>query len=134
MREADVVCRYYGGDEMVVILPGSTGEETRRVAERMLEQVRTRIICPGTHDLRASVSIGVCNMAARPGQTAERFFLQADRALYRAKQTGRNRACFAEDLAGVPEAAPAPPPPGRPVGVAEGRGTVLVVDGGQLVS
>ena len=129
VREADIVCRYYGGDEMVVILPGSTAEETRRVAERMLEQVRTRIICPGTHDLRASVSIGVCSMTARPGQTAERFFLQADRALYRAKQTGRNRACFAEDLAGgPPEAAPAPPPPDRPVGVAEGRGTVLVVD------
>ena len=37
VRESDVVCRYYGGDELVVILPWADEAETRRIATRMLE-------------------------------------------------------------------------------------------------
>lgn len=131
VRESDVVCRYYGGDELVVLLPGSPASATRQTADRMLERVRTHVVCRGSYDLRATISIGACTMTARPGQTAERFFVQTDRALYRAKQTGRNRVCFAEDLAEAPEPGGESPAAARPVkslGVAAGRGVVLVVD------
>ena len=128
VREADIVCRYYGGDELVVILPETTEADTRRVAERMLENFRTQTLCEGSHDLRATISIGACNMRAGSEPTADRFLIQADRALYRAKQTGRDKICFAEELA-----APAEQPAGTPVnpapaGTADPQRTVLVVD------
>ncbi len=93
----DIVCRYYGGDELVVILPESGGKTTRQVAELMLDSFRQQRICQSTHDIQMTVSIGVCNMTAKPGHSADRFLILADRALYRAKQTGRDRVCYAED-------------------------------------
>ncbi len=97
VRATDIVCRYYGGDELVVILPEATEAETRQVAERMLENFRTHVICPGSHDLRATISIGACSRKADSEPTADRFLIQADRALYRAKQTGRDKICFADE-------------------------------------
>ncbi len=128
VRDTDVVCRYYGGDEMVVILPCSDREGTRAIAERMLARFRAEIVCRGTYDLRMTISIGACHVAAPTEPTADRFLIQADRALYRAKQTGRNRICFADDLpelGGGPEGAAVPT---APAGMADSRRTVLVAD------
>ncbi|HAL92909.1 MAG TPA: hypothetical protein DCM68_07795 [Verrucomicrobia bacterium] len=128
VRDSDIVCRYYGGDEMVVILPWSGEDKTRHVAERMLEKFRTHIICKGAHDIRTTISIGACNMRAQPGQMPDRYLLQADRALYRAKQTGRNRICFADepDVLAGPEGQLHVEP--APAGTADPERTVLVVD------
>lgn len=128
VRESDVVCRYYGGDEFVVILPAAEAAITRSVAERMLENFRTQVVCKGTYDLQATISIGACNMTAGPDQSEERFFIQADRALYRAKRAGRNRVCFADEVDAP--GAPADDPVARtgPVGVKDDRRVVLVVD------
>ncbi len=128
VRETDIVCRYYGGDELVVILPESTEMETRRVAERMLERFRGEVVCKGSYDLRATISVGACQMTAGPEETPDRFLVRADRALYRAKQTGRNKICFADELAAqvggevVGHVEPAP------AGMADPQRTVLVVD------
>ena len=127
VRDSDVVCRYYGGDEMVVILPRAGADETRGIAERMVETFRSEIICRGSYDLHATISVGVCHVESSSEPTADRFLIQADRALYRAKQTGRNRICFADEM---------PPPaqangegmPVAPAGMADSRRTVLVVD------
>jgi diguanylate cyclase (GGDEF)-like protein/putative nucleotidyltransferase with HDIG domain len=128
VRDTDVVCRYYGGDEMVVILPNSGMVETRMVAERMVEKFRKAPVCPGSYDLRMTISVGLCHIESGTEPTADRFLIMADRALYRAKQTGRNRICFADDL---------PDPIGEtegmeidvaPAGMADTRRTVLVAD------
>ena len=129
IRESDIVCRYYGGDELVVILPDSKLSETRRVAERMLEKFKSEVVCKGTYDLRVTISVGACQMAAAPNQTADRFLIQADRALYRAKQTGRNKVCFADepiDFSAPPESLASVEP--APAGTAAPRHVVLVVD------
>jgi len=128
VRDSDIVCRYYGGDELVVILPWADEAETRRIAERMLEMFRNAVLCKDTYELRATISIGACAMMTGPGRSAERFLVQADRALYRAKQTGRNKVCFADEA----------PPPGEsesdsraaaaPAGMVDPRRVVLVVD------
>ncbi len=136
VRESDIVCRYYGGDELVVILPDSKLMETRRVAERMLEKFKCEVICRGTYDLRVTISVGACQMTAAPNQTADRFLIQADRALYRAKQTGRNKICFADepiDLEASGEEEGMGPVEPAPAGTVSPKQVVLVVDDDRLI-
>ena len=128
VRDSDVVCRYYGGDEMVAILPKSEKADTRLIAERMVERFRTEVICKGSYDLRMSISVGVCHIASGAEPTADRFLIQADRALYRAKQTGRNKICFADELPEPIGEAPAGALAPAPAGMADSRRTVLVAD------
>lgn len=92
VRESDAVCRL-GGDEFTVILPWSEAKDTRLVANRILDAFRSHTFCKGEHDLRATVSIGAANVIPQPGFPASRFLTIADKALYRAKQRGRNRVC-----------------------------------------
>jgi diguanylate cyclase (GGDEF)-like protein len=97
VRSSDVACRY-GGEEFVVILPGADAEAARARAERLrelVEQVGTaqagRVFGPMT------LSVG---LAAFPGHgLSGRALLEAaDRALYEAKQQGRNRVVVAATL------------------------------------
>ncbi len=90
LRPYDVACRF-GGEEFMLILPGSTLESARKHAERLREAVRS--LSPtyeGKALGRISLSLGV---AAIPGdgETAEALIASADAALYRAKAEGRNR-------------------------------------------
>ena len=126
VRESDVVCRYYGGDELVVILPWADEAETRRVANRMIEAFRGAVLCKDTYELRATISVGGSTVLAGPGPSAETILIQADRALYRAKQTGRNKLCFADEVPPLPPAADGVAP--APAGFADPKRTVLVVD------
>ena len=126
VRESDVVCRYYGGDELVVILPWADEAETRRVANRMIEAFRGAVLCKDTYELRATISVGGSTVVAGPGHSAETFLIQADRALYRAKQTGRNKLCFADEVPPLPPAGDGVAP--APAGFVAPKRTVLVVD------
>lgn len=128
VRADDVVCRYYGGDEMAVILPNSDRAGTAAIAERMLERFRSEVVCRSSYDLRMTISVGVCHVAAPTEPTADRFLIQADRALYRAKQTGRNRICFADALPDAGNDFPGEEIAMAPAGMADSRRTVLVVD------
>lgn len=92
LREGDVAGRY-GGDEFGVLLAGATLEMADRVAERIRTGVASATFdsAPG---LACTVSIGVAaggSLARAPRD----WIAQADKALYRAKMTGRNRAACA---------------------------------------
>jgi diguanylate cyclase (GGDEF)-like protein len=98
VREEDVVARY-AGDEFAIILPGVAEGTALRVADRIMdgaEGVAFAVGMPG--DQQVTLSIGV---AARwPGEhTATRTVELADEALYRAKDSGRNRVVVADDIA-----------------------------------
>lgn len=127
-RNDDVVCRYYGGDEMVMILPRSSRAETEATADRLLERFRGEIVCPDSYDLRMTISIGACHIPAPLDPTVDRFLIQADRALYRAKQSGRNRVCFADQLPDPISDTRGAAHPLAPAGMADTRRTVLVAD------
>jgi diguanylate cyclase (GGDEF)-like protein len=103
LRDADVAARY-GGEEFAVILPGVDETTALAVAERIRSRAESTLIslAPGVTD-RISVSIGV---ACAPQHAHDRVTLLrlADEALYRAKETGRNRVVFA----GIPEASGTP--------------------------
>lgn len=99
-----VACRY-GGDEFVVALPGCSEKAGRAFAERVRHAVSAS--APALAGLpfpvgTLSVSIGMaCEPFASPtegregAEEGERLFLAADRALYRAKERGRNHVCVA---------------------------------------
>lgn len=92
IRNTDFVARY-GGEEFVMILPGTPLED----ATQLIEKMRVAIAAIGFHFRGSPVSITVSSgvTALLPEDSAEVAFDRADQALYRAKQTGRNRCVAA---------------------------------------
>lgn len=90
-RPGDVAARY-GGEEFVVVLPDTTETGARVIAEAI------RAACERLDAglPRFTVSIGVAATHPTADQSVERFQEAADKALYRAKQGGRNRVEIAE--------------------------------------
>lgn len=90
VRRMDVVGRY-GGEEFVVILPGVAAAELPELAERCRRAIAdTPFPLPEGPPLPVSVSLGVAGLPEHAG-TADDLVRVADRALYVAKATGRNR-------------------------------------------
>ncbi|MEU4557676.1 GGDEF domain-containing protein [Actinoplanes sp. NPDC023936] len=95
IRPGDVVARY-GGEEFAVLLPATGPEQAREIAERIRRGVNAAPIAVSDSRLvRVTVSVGVAGMPA-VATTAE-LVLTADRALYAAKNAGRNRVTSAAD-------------------------------------
>jgi len=84
-RPKDMVARY-GGEEFVMILPSTNGAQ----AVRVLEKVRKEVEKLSAPDRKISISIGYCTVE-NGNISVEQFFRQADDALYKAKEGGRNR-------------------------------------------
>lgn len=94
-RPMDIACRY-GGEEFVVVMPGTRGDYACLVAERLRRHVAGSPfpIRGGAERIDVTVSIGVA-VTEQGADTAERLLKRADEALYKAKQTGRNRVMAA---------------------------------------
>jgi diguanylate cyclase (GGDEF)-like protein len=92
-REGDLAARY-GGDELIVVLPDATSEEAARVGEHIRGSVESRRFGNQREPFDASVSIGVASLDPAHHQPAD-LLEEADRALYRSKQAGRNRVSMA---------------------------------------
>jgi diguanylate cyclase (GGDEF)-like protein len=90
LRRIDQVFRW-GGEEFVVLLPGTGPEEGYHAAERLRSVVeRSPLQLPDGGELGATVSVGVA-LAPEHALGGERAFLRhADQALYAAKESGRN--------------------------------------------
>jgi diguanylate cyclase (GGDEF)-like protein len=79
-----------GGDEFALVLPETSPDEARVLAERILQQCGEIHLVNETDSVRVTTSIGISQ--ALPGDTGlDPLFARADTALYRAKQFGRNR-------------------------------------------
>ena len=90
LREGDVLLRY-GGEEFLAVLPAASAEDLRLIGERLRRSVEDNRLKEGEQTIRVTLSVGG---AAYPGQAVEReeeLIQLADQALYRAKETGRNR-------------------------------------------
>jgi len=97
LRGYDAVARF-GGEEFVVFLDDLGGEAAGQVAERVLNRIRGLVVGGETARISLTASVG---MAAYPehGHTLTELTEQADRALYLAKRSGRDRV-------GVPASGP----------------------------
>ncbi|WP_169518298.1 GGDEF domain-containing protein [Solimonas variicoloris] len=94
IRPGDALGRY-GGEEFLMLLAGTAPAAAVAIAERVRLAVAGadwQRLAPG---LRVTVSIGVA--AGKPGETVEQLVERADRAVYAAKQAGRNRTVLLRD-------------------------------------
>lgn len=91
LRDIDVLIRY-GGEEFVIILPGTNLQKGMVVANRIKDRVENAIFNEAEKGIRMTVSIGIANYPVLPIIAAPKtLFSQADQALYAAKRQGRNQ-------------------------------------------
>jgi len=96
-RPDDLACRY-GGEEFALILPATEASGALRVAELLRLQVMAQQIKHPHHPLGiVTVSLGVAELGPGLNLSVETLLAQADGALYRAKEQGRNRTEVAND-------------------------------------
>ena len=88
-RVEDIVCRF-GGEEFLIVLPGVTSEIAFQVAERWRKSFVGLTMPFEPIEIKVTLSCGISEFPT-DGNTKEGLISAADKALYRAKQTGRNR-------------------------------------------
>jgi diguanylate cyclase (GGDEF)-like protein/PAS domain S-box-containing protein len=92
-RAGDLAARY-GGEEFVLLMPMTTINEATQIAEDIRTSVESMKIHHKNSDVNdfVTLSLGAAAVVPRPGMSAEDLINEADKALYRAKGAGRNRA------------------------------------------
>jgi len=90
LRPDDVLGRY-GGEEFVILLPDTTPEDAKTIAERLRLLLANTPIKTDAGLINTTISIGVANAENAQTIAIKQLLLKADRAMYLAKQTGRNR-------------------------------------------
>ena len=94
-RATDFVARW-GGEEFTVLLPATDIEGASRMAEKIRQEMeRAEIPHPDGFTTRVTISAGVNGLIPNKGSEADAFISDADRSLYTAKDTGRNRVVSA---------------------------------------
>jgi diguanylate cyclase (GGDEF)-like protein len=94
IRNLDMAFRY-GGEEFAIILPEAWFDDAYKAAERIRQTIEAKL---SGKAMPMTVSLGVASWPA-DGVMAEEIISCADMALYRAKQTGRNRTCLSSEVA-----------------------------------
>lgn len=94
LRTDDISCRY-GGEEFVVLLSRTDGTISEKVTRRIMNEV-ARTAFSEDPAFRFTISVGVANAVPGDGDTLDQFIDNADHAMYRAKEAGRNRVMIFE--------------------------------------
>lgn len=89
VRVSDSAGRY-GGEEFCVVLPGADAQGACQLADELRAAIAGAVYAGGGVQVTASASFGVAACAAGSAANAEQLLQQADRALYQAKDAGRN--------------------------------------------
>jgi diguanylate cyclase len=92
LRPVDHVARF-GGEEFVVLLPGASIEEGQQLLTRLQRLLTASLFMHDGREVFVTFSAGVT--AFRDGEALDTALERADRALYEAKRTGKNRTCVA---------------------------------------
>jgi diguanylate cyclase (GGDEF)-like protein len=99
--EGSLVARY-GGEEFAVLMPATASPEALRAAEQARVAVKLMDISTlAGSPPRQTISIGALSLEPNEKTTTDELLRRADRALYQAKQTGRNRVCASEESGGI---------------------------------
>ncbi len=97
IRSVDVPSRI-GGEEFAIIFPETSAEEAARVVERLRKLIEESYISIPEHTIKFTVSCGVAEL--EEGDTPEKLLDKADKALYEAKRSGKNKVVIFEGDAG----------------------------------
>jgi diguanylate cyclase (GGDEF)-like protein len=94
-RAGDMLARY-GGEEFVMILGETVAADAQRLAESFRAAIENLAVNYEGHTLRFTASIGVACVVPSGQISPQELLAAADKALYQAKQNGRNRVCMAD--------------------------------------
>jgi len=97
MRQMDVAARY-GGDEFVLLLPRASEDEAAAVAQRIRQEFRQASAAILKREDGVTMSMGVGSIRLNHPAHSDQLVAQADAALYRAKDAGRNRIVRSEEV------------------------------------
>lgn len=89
MRQADLFGRY-GGEEFIILLSMTNANQAHILAERIRTKVAGLRVKSGKGDATITISIGIVELHHDPPESLESLFHRADKAMYAAKQAGRN--------------------------------------------
>jgi diguanylate cyclase (GGDEF)-like protein len=85
IRSYDVLGRY-GGEEFLIVLPDTDFENAKNLAERIRKNIKEKLIA----DLQVTISLGITSIQEKD-ETINDIINRADEALYKAKNSGRDR-------------------------------------------
>ena len=106
IREIDIFARF-GGDEFVLLLPETSFEQAYKVVERIRLLLATQPINLGGRLVSTSISSGISTLSS-VHENIDTLLSQADQALYRAKEAGRNQVVGYLDLPKKADEIPGP--------------------------
>jgi diguanylate cyclase len=95
LRQSDVLCRL-GGDEFAALLHNTDWKMAQTLAKRLQEQLAQMPAPHPSMEFSLGASVGVAQLEVH--EEVEEWIARADKALYKAKQNGRERVCVAEGL------------------------------------
>ncbi len=90
IRVIDIAGRY-GGEELCLLLPNTPAEGARKLAESLRAKIAAQVHHDGARSIEVTASFGIASFNHMEIDDADSLLRQADAALYRAKQNGRNR-------------------------------------------
>ncbi|MFA6129833.1 MAG: GGDEF domain-containing protein [Candidatus Omnitrophota bacterium] len=93
VRQIDFIGRY-GGEELAIVLAETDKEQASFAAERIRQAIEASVIKAYDEELKVTVSIGVSTFPENNQQHMQDLIEMADKALYLAKETGKNKVCF----------------------------------------
>jgi diguanylate cyclase (GGDEF)-like protein len=102
-RKADLPARI-GGDEFAIILPETSAADAAAVAERIQHLLAAETTSSDELQLNVTLSIGVADLSSREIKTHSDLVNRADKALYSAKERGRNCIVECDGVTGEPKA------------------------------
>lgn len=98
VRGRDVVGRW-GGEEFMLLMPGLDAASAARIVTGLLAEIREQAIVLDACTVHITASAGLAQLTG--SESADALIHRADRALYQAKDTGRDRLCIARQDAGA---------------------------------
>jgi diguanylate cyclase (GGDEF)-like protein len=97
-RDADVISRH-GGEEFALLLPETNRQDARIAGERLRNLIEKTPVTVDGHEILLTVSVGVADNTSFHPDRFDQILIWADRALYDAKETGRNKVIVYEKFA-----------------------------------
>lgn len=94
-RDTDFIARY-GGEEFVILLLNHERKEAIELAEKVRADVENMTLFYYTHQISTTISLGISTCVPRTDQNRDTLLEEADKALYQAKNSGRNQVVFYE--------------------------------------
>jgi len=97
LLKADTLLARYGGEEFIVSLPDISWEDAVGTAERIRAGIECDTFRVSEHEIGVTISLGVASYSDEATSIAN-IISNADKALYKAKQTGRNKVVYFDDV------------------------------------